>query len=271
MGVQLQAGGEVWALTSCPRPSPRAPLLHAMIRAVPLLLLGVCCARGQVETPAAPPPETQPREAVEFGATGVFPDPCTTPLLPENFTPTARSSTQEHDVQRRTIPDPGRVTAEQESLAVEKHRVLGLRAPLFAGSGEKDAAARFAKGAFGQWIRRRGLATNAIVKRYEEAQHRGQNTPSRAAALSADIAELQLEFCREFLTVAQSAMTPEVSRAAEKRQAYVKALSWAVGDRLRLAALAAEACLDMAPKDGRELVSRCTAIRTDAEAMRCPQ
>jgi hypothetical protein len=159
---------------------------------------------------------------------------------------------------------------DQQSLAAEKVRLLGMRAPRYSGSGEKDDVLRFVDGDLGSWIRRRKPATDAIIKKYEQAR-RGAKNASYAATLSSDIAELHVELCREFIAGGQSAMPPSVSGDAKLRKAYTTALVGAVFDRLKLAARAAADCLEQAPTGDRELVSRCKTIRTDIEGISCPR
>jgi hypothetical protein len=109
---------------------------------------------------------------------------------------------------------------------------------------------------------------SAQPQRYEQAQSNAKS-PARAAALSGDIAELQIEFCREFVSGAQSAMPPGVRNDAELRKGYTTGIVETIRDHLDLAARAATNCIEGASEDDRELASRCKTIRTDAEGIRC--
>jgi hypothetical protein len=123
------------------------------------------------------------------------------------------------------------------------------------------------KGDFEQWIKRRVPATNAIIKRYEQAQSNAKS-PARAR-LAGDIAELHLEFGREWVSGGQSAMPPGIGIDAESRKAITMALVVSVLDHLDLAERWAANCLEKASEDDAELASRCRIIRTEVEAIRC--
>ena len=239
-------------------------MLRAMRKSVPLLILFISCARATVNTP--PATLSEPREAVEFGR--IAPDPCTTRAPQQSLSATAPKSSPPLDLSQPRISEPLSFPVDQESLAAEKRRVLGLRAPRYSGSGERDDAFRFMKGDFEQWIKRRVPATNAIIKRYEQAQSNAKS-PARAARLAGDIAELHLEFCREWVSGGQSAMPLDIRNDTEHRKAFAMALVVSVGDHLDLAERWAANCLEKASDDDAELASRCRIIRTDVEAIRC--
>ncbi len=196
--------------------------------------------------------------------------PCTSPsgLLQQSLSATAPQSSRPHDSPQPSPSETSSLPADQESLVAEKRRVLGLRAPRYSGSGEREDALRFVKGDLVQWVKRRSTATNAIIKRYEQAQSNAES-PARVATLSRDVAELQLEFCREYLSGGLSAMPTDIRTDAQLHSSYAMGLIESVRDRLDLAAQAATNCLEKAPEGERELASRCKAIRTDVEGTRC--
>jgi hypothetical protein len=204
----------------------------------------------------------------EFGR--IEPAPCTAlPAVPQQgLSATAPQSNPPHGSPQPTQSETSSLAPDQASLAAEKRRVLGLRAPRYSGSGEREDALRFVKGDLVQWIQRRAPATDAIIKRYEQGQDNAKS-PARAAALSRDVAELQLDFCREFLSGGQSAMPPDIRNDVELRKAYTTGLVETVRDRLDLAARAATNCLEKAFEEDRELASRCKTIRTEVEGIRC--
>jgi hypothetical protein len=123
------------------------------------------------------------------------------------------------------------------------------------------------KGDFAQWIKRRVPATNAIIKRYEHAQSNAKSS-ARAAGLAGDIAELHIEFCREWVSGGQSALPLDIRNDAELRKVFTKALVVSVLDHLDLAERWAAHCLEKASEDDADLASRCRIIRTEVETIR---
>src|SRR5689334_3630315 len=85
----------------------------------------------------------------------------------------------------------------QGGLRAETDAVLALRAPTYAGTGEKDDALRFVKSEIGSWAERRRRLTDELIAKYEAA--RAGASGEGVAALYGDVAELLLDLCQEFL------------------------------------------------------------------------
>jgi hypothetical protein len=148
-------------------------------------------------------------------------------------------------------------------LDAEKARVLAMQAPRYAGSGDKEDAARFLDTELKPWIARRKDATEALIGKY---QSRGLNdaiAPQRTDQL-VDVAELRMDFCREFLGATVTAMPTAVRSAPELRRAYVGAVVDSVKPQLGQAIKAADTCLTRVPETEQTARVRCEQVRRDA-------
>lgn len=154
-----------------------------------------------------------------------------------------------------------------EALRAEADRILAMRAPRYSGTGEKADALRFVKSDFSAWIAQRKAATDALVRRYEAARSGAGKGPG-VAVLYGDVAELVLDFCREFVAAAAASTPRELRADAKLYESIVGALIAAVIPQLERATVEAETCIATAQPTETAAVVRCKKTKDDAVLLR---
>jgi hypothetical protein len=157
-------------------------------------------------------------------------------------------------------------TPTRSALRAEAEIVLAMRAPIYAGTGEKSDAPGFLKTEVRSWISRRKRATDALIGRYEVA--RSTAVRPGAAALYGDVAELLLDFCSEFIRAGAAGAPHSVRADPDLYQQYVAALTAATVPQLERTIREAETCLAVALPEEIPTIDACRKASRDASALK---
>ena len=158
------------------------------------------------------------------------------------------------------------VGSVRSPLRDEMQHVLEMRAPRYAGNGEKADALRFVKTDLIAWTVQRGDASDSLIKKYEIARSDASSTGR--SAFFRDVATLQLDFCREFIMAGASAAPRSIRADPHLYDTYVGALAGVVETRLDQAIREADACMASAPRTESATAADCRKMRLEASKLR---
>lgn len=139
----------------------------------------------------------------------------------------------------------GPAVTEADPLTTEKKRILEMRAPRYQGSGDKDECLSFLNHDLKDWLNERRDATQSFSERAPNESA----SPTASVEHLRDIAQLRLDFAREFIAGSDTAIPSSFRGDAELLRAYRGATLDAVRAQLDSARQAASSCLDRAAAD----------------------
>lgn len=142
--------------------------------------------------------------------------------------------------------------------------ILALRAPRYAGTGEKDDALRFVKEEMGAWVARRKAATQKLSLRYREEL--ASDSDETVARNLHTMAELSLDFAREFIASGAGAVPSSIRADPETHRQFLQAFVDSAQSELSTARQAAGACLKRVAPESR-LAHDCQQSQRAADAI----